>query len=175
MACLVPVLFSMLHLRVFICCTFSFVFAPPLFSRPGRSQGLLCKHPCYLLTHYLIYWLTDPLVPTTLRCRHAQWARDRSSSYKTDYIIVTAILLKGWILPVGGASAGEGLHLQPAQQVCLYLLHLKFCTYCTSSFVFEAPSVLDLLLLQFFISCISNFMLAAPPVLYLLHLQFCMC
>ena len=32
---------------------------------------------------------------------------------------VTAILLKGWILPIGGASAGEGLRLQPAQQACL--------------------------------------------------------
>ena len=31
---------------------------------------------------------------------------------------VTAILLKGWILPIGGASAGEGLRLQPAQQAC---------------------------------------------------------
>jgi hypothetical protein len=33
---------------------------------------------------------------------------------------VTAILLKGWILPIVGASAGEGLRLQPAQQACLY-------------------------------------------------------
>ena len=31
---------------------------------------------------------------------------------------VIAILLKGWILPIGGASAGEGLRQQPAQQVC---------------------------------------------------------
>ena len=64
--------------------------------------------------------------------------RDRASSYKIDYVIViksflnlkghqnpisgskvTAILLKGWIWPVGEASAGEGLRLQPAQQACL--------------------------------------------------------
>ena len=32
---------------------------------------------------------------------------------------VTAILLKGRILPIGGASAGEGLRLQPAQQACI--------------------------------------------------------
>ena len=32
---------------------------------------------------------------------------------------VTAILLKGCILPIGGASAGEGLLLQAAQQACL--------------------------------------------------------
>ena len=63
--------------------------------------------------------------------------RDSTSSYKIDYVIViknflhpkghqnringskvTAILLKGWILPIGGASLGEGLHLQPAQQAC---------------------------------------------------------
>ena len=32
---------------------------------------------------------------------------------------VTTILLKGGILPIGGASSGEGLRLQPAQQACL--------------------------------------------------------
>ena len=32
---------------------------------------------------------------------------------------VTAILLEGWILPIGGVSAGEGLRLQPVQQVCI--------------------------------------------------------
>ena len=31
---------------------------------------------------------------------------------------ITVILLKGWILPLGGASAGEGLPLQPEQQAC---------------------------------------------------------
>ena len=36
---------------------------------------------------------------------------------------VTAILLQGWILPIVGASSGEGLRLQPAQQACfLYFL-----------------------------------------------------
>ena len=60
--------------------------------------------------------------------------RDSTSSYKIDYSIVIksflnldghqnsisvskvmAILLKGWVLPIGGASSGEGLRLQPAQ------------------------------------------------------------
>ena len=60
--------------------------------------------------------------------RHAQMVRDSTSSYKIDYVIVitsflnpeghqnpisgskmTTILLKGWILPIGGASAVEGL------------------------------------------------------------------
>ena len=68
----------------------------------------------------------------------AQTVQDRSSSYKIDYVIViknflnpeghhnpisgskiTVILLKRWILLIGGASAGEGLRLQPAQQACL--------------------------------------------------------
>ena len=31
---------------------------------------------------------------------------------------VAAILLKVLLLPIGEASAGEGLHLQPAQQAC---------------------------------------------------------
>ena len=34
---------------------------------------------------------------------------------------VTAILLKGCILPIGRASAGEGLRLQPAQQACFFI------------------------------------------------------
>ena len=31
---------------------------------------------------------------------------------------VKAILLKGWILPIGGASSGESLRLQPPKQDC---------------------------------------------------------
>ena len=34
---------------------------------------------------------------------------------------VSAILLKGLFLPIGGASAGEGLHLQPPQQACFFV------------------------------------------------------
>ena len=34
---------------------------------------------------------------------------------------VMAISLKGWILPIGGASTGEGMRLQPAQQACSYV------------------------------------------------------
>ena len=33
---------------------------------------------------------------------------------------VTAILLNGWILSIGGATAVKGLRLQPAQQACFY-------------------------------------------------------
>jgi hypothetical protein len=33
---------------------------------------------------------------------------------------VTVISQKGWILPIGGASSGEGLRLEPAQQACFY-------------------------------------------------------
>ena len=86
--------------------------------RPGQSQGLLYKHLRRSLTH--------PLVPTASRRRPAQTIRARSSNHKIDYDIgiknflnpkghqhpisgskVTAILLKGWILPMCGASAGR--------------------------------------------------------------------
>ena len=72
----------------------------------------------------------QPFPPTALRRRHAQTVRDSTSSYKIVYVIViknflnpkgrqnpisgskvTAILLKVWIFPLGGASAGEGLRL----------------------------------------------------------------
>ena len=74
----------------------------------------------------------------SLRRRHAQSFTNGASNHETNYIDifseilnpeghqnrisvskVTAILLKGWILPIGGASSGEGLRLQPAQQACL--------------------------------------------------------
>ena len=55
---------------------------------------------------------------------------------------VTAILMKGWILPVCGASSEEGLRLQPLQHACLkisskfyhgYFLrnisHFAFCSF----------------------------------------------
>ena len=35
---------------------------------------------------------------------------------------VTTILLKGWIWPIGEASAGEDLRLQPAQQTCFRMV-----------------------------------------------------
>ena len=72
--------------------------------------------------------MSEPFPPTALRLRHAQRVGDSSSSYKIDFVIViktflnpeghqnrisgskvTAILLKGWILPIGGSSSVEGL------------------------------------------------------------------
>ena len=44
---------------------------------------------------------------------------DGASSHKVDYVQqVKRILLNGWILPIGGASAVKGLRVQPAQQAC---------------------------------------------------------
>ena len=73
--------------------------------------------------HSLSEW---PFPPTALRRRHAQTVRDSTSIYKIDHVIgiknflnpkghqnritgskVTAILLKGWILPIGGAVIRE--------------------------------------------------------------------
>ena len=83
---------------------------------------------------------------------------------------VTAILLKGWIWPIGEASEGEGLRLQPAQQACfqdegsLYLYICQPCVFVTNdsmdclrlcSMVFSQtmPFTFDLSLrLQFFSS-----------------------
>ena len=95
-----------------------------IISRPGRSQGLLYKQP----RHSLINSFSQPFPPTALQRRHAQTVWNSSSSYKTDYVIViknflnheghqnringpkvTAILLKGWISRIGGASTVEGL------------------------------------------------------------------
>ena len=64
---------------------------------------------------------------------------DIAFSHKIDYITIlkkilklkgypnritgsqlTAILLNGWILSIGGASAVKVLRLQPAQQACIY-------------------------------------------------------
>ena len=39
---------------------------------------------------------------------------------------VTVILMNGWILPIGGASAVKGLRLQPAQQACFSISFLMF-------------------------------------------------
>ena len=89
-----------------------------------KVKNILCQGNT---TSHLIYiFLADP--GKALRRRHAQTVRDTSSSYKIDYVIViknflnpeghqnpinglkvTAILRKGWILPIDGASAVEGL------------------------------------------------------------------
>ena len=70
--------------------------------------------------------MSDPLVPTALRRCHAQTVKDSTYSYKIGYVIViknfqnpkglqncisgskvTAILLKGWILPIGEVASGR--------------------------------------------------------------------
>ena len=91
---------------------------PTFLADPGEARG------CSINT-FVIYCLSEwAFPPIPLRRRHAQTVRDSSSSYKIDYVIViktflnpenhqnrmsgskvTAILLKGWILPMGGASA----------------------------------------------------------------------
>ena len=72
--------------------------------------------------------MSEHFPPTALQRQHAPTIRDISSSYVIDYVIViknfqnpkkhqnpingskvTVILLKGWILPIGGASAVDGL------------------------------------------------------------------
>ena len=49
---------------------------------------------------------------------------------------VTAILLKGWILPIGGALAVKGLRLQPGQQACFYNIFFLIFTKNLTLFSF---------------------------------------
>ena len=91
-------------------------FADPVKARGCSTNSLMIKS------------VRKPFPPTALWRRHAQTVRDSSSSYKINYVIViknclnpeghqnpisgskvTAILLKGWVWPIGGASAVEGV------------------------------------------------------------------
>ena len=82
----------------------------------------------------------------SFRRRHALMVEDGAFSHKKNYITiflkilnseghpnhmtgskVTAYLLNGWILPIGGASAWKGLRLQPAQQACLLMIWCYLC------------------------------------------------
>ena len=97
---------------------------PRLLADPGEARG--CSTNTFVINSF-INSVSQPFPPTALRRRHAQTVRDSSSSYKIDYVIViktylnpeghqnrisgskvTAILLKGWVLPIGGTSALEG-------------------------------------------------------------------
>ena len=92
---------------------------------PGEARG--CSINSLVIKSFINY-VSEPFPPTALQRRHAQTVRDSSSSYKIDYFIaiktflnpkghqnrisgskVTVILLKGRILPIGGASVVEGL------------------------------------------------------------------
>ena len=69
-----------------------------IFSRPGRSQGLLHKHLC----HWFINWSTNPLVKISLRRRHAQMVINVVSNHKINYIGIlrTIKILKGITMAV---------------------------------------------------------------------------
>ena len=88
--------------------------------------------------------MSELFPPIALRRRHAQTVRDSSSRYKLDYVIVIktflnpeghqnrisgskvkAILLKGWILPIGGASSVEGLRSTELPRLVSSLLNLS--------------------------------------------------
>ena len=58
---------------------------PPVFSRPGQSQGLLYKHLCHSFISSLTDWLILYL-KKSLRRHHAQTIRYGASSHKTKYI-----------------------------------------------------------------------------------------
>ena len=103
---------------------------------PGEARGCSITASWLIpsFIHSFSEWVSQPFPPTVVRRRHAQTVRVSTSSYKIDYVImiknflnpeghqnpfsgskVTAILLKGWIWPIGGASRG-GSALQPSQK-----------------------------------------------------------
>ena len=108
-----------LDLHVFL----DLLFSTSLFflADPGEARGCSTNS---LVIHWLIRWFSQPFPPTAVRRRHAQTVRD--STYKIDYVMViknslnpkghqnpisgskvTAVLLKGYILPINGASSGK--------------------------------------------------------------------
>ena len=73
-----------------------------IFSRPGRSQGLLYKQPRDVFIHSVV---REPFPPTALQRRHAQTVGDSSSSYKIDYVIG----IKKFLNPKGHQNSITGL------------------------------------------------------------------
>ena len=90
---------------------------------PGKARGCFINS---LVINSFIQWVSKSAFSSN--SRHAQTVRVSTSSYKIDYVIiiknflnpkghqnpfsgskVMAILVKGWIWPIGGASAGQGL------------------------------------------------------------------
>ena len=49
---------------------------------------------------------------------YENWSSKKIGDTASVDHFTVAILLKGWILPIGEASVGKGLRLQPAQQAC---------------------------------------------------------
>ena len=105
-----------------------------IFSRHGRSQGLLFKHLCQLLIHSF----TDPLVKISLRRRHALLVEDGVFGHKIDYVAFFLGDSKSWRasklhywfksyddfaewlnFACWWSCIGKGLRLQLAQPACL--------------------------------------------------------
>ena len=99
--------------------TFNFRDIQAFLADPGEARG------CSTNT-FVINSVSDPLVKISLRRRHALMVGDSASSHKIDYVRkfqeilnleghqncitglrVTAILLNGWILPIGEFTSGR--------------------------------------------------------------------
>ena len=118
---------------------------------PGEARGCSINS---LVMNSVSQSASQPFPPTALRRRHAQTVRDSSSSYKIDYFIViknflnpkghqncisgskvTAILLKGWICPIGGSAPGAcaaGLFSTKNAKKKLLVLTRRLMAYRTS-------------------------------------------
>ena len=127
----------------------------------GKARG--CSKNPFVIHSFInlfIDWLTDPLVPPALRGHHTQTFWDRSSIYKIDYFIVnknflnpeghrhpssgskvTAVLQKGWILPIGGASSGRVCAF--SQRSRLVLKEFTLQSYLFYVFPHQKVDILD--------------------------------
>ena len=111
---------------------------------PGKARGCSTNS---LVIHSFSQWVSEPFPPTALQRCHAQTVRDSSFSYKIYYVIViknvlnlkghqnpkngskgTALLLQGWILPIGWASAVEGLQSTGLPRL-VYMYLTTVCYY----------------------------------------------
>ena len=92
---------------------------PKHLADPGKARG--CSTNTFVI-NWVINWLSDPIVKIFLQCRHALMQPNRTTGSK-----VTAILLKGWILPLSKVASGRvcacSVRLQRAQQACFWITH----------------------------------------------------
>ena len=111
---------------------------------PGEARG--CSKNS-LVIDSSIHSFSQPFPPTALRHHHAQTVRNTTSSYKIDYVIVmknflipeghhnpisgskvTAILLKGWIYPIGAIPCQRSEKKGQRQKVDFWIRQSSLAT-----------------------------------------------
>ena len=106
-------------------CQFAHMLVPPyIFSRPGWSQGLLYKHIRHWFFHSFINWsfslpqlygaatpkgleICLPVIKKSLRHSDQELSKSEGHQNPISGSKVTAVLLKGRILSIGGVASGR--------------------------------------------------------------------